>query len=305
MVCLDNKNLLRLECNGPSGPHHYLCRDCLTKLRQFSAPEEDSFPFVPPRQIKWKICPTCRKPIKRASRYNALLRHPGGESATESARREADPEAHRGYLPETELQDEDFEREQSAARAARFARSLMEFDDNIRRLEQERAQIVSDIANVEGELQQVNAEIQANNPQENNNRFFTIATLVCGCAIVVYKIICITAPSLAPLIGGGDNEINETIDISNGIGVIYIGKSEGMIGLWWSTIQKNGNILNILISNEKQYKKLLETYKFTTNPPIQIATIIEEVTKLTEKDVKKGGSRRKWKLRKRSSRRKK
>jgi hypothetical protein len=214
-------------------------------------------------------------------------------------------------LPETELQDDDFAREQSYARAADFARDLMEFDNNIRRLEQERAQIVSDIANERRDLNQLhaNAGMQANViPEENNNRFLTIATLVCGCAITAYYIISTTAPLVigAPLIGG-DNEINETnkeIDRSNGIGVIYIGYSEGMFGLWWSTIQKDGTILNILINTEEQYKKLLETYKFTTKPEINIATQILEVAKLNKKETKKGGSRNKRKMKRRSSRRK-
>lgn len=303
-VCLDNRNLLRLECNGPRGTHHYLCRDCLMKLRQFSEQEEDSFRFNPPRYIKWKKCPTCRGPIKRASRYNALLRHPGGETREESERREADPEAHRGYLQETELQDEEFARDQSNLRISVFARELMDFDNNIRRLEQERGQLVREVANAERQLNQVNNQL---NPRENNNRFFEIATLVCGCAIIVYHILCITTPLItAQFIGGGDNENNKKIDRSNSIGVIYIGLSEGIFGVWWSTIQNNGTILNILINNEDQYQKLLETYKFTTNPQINIATQMLEVTKLnTNKTyIKKAGSRKKRKMKRRSSRQK-
>jgi hypothetical protein len=322
-VCLDERNLLRLECNGHQ--HHYLCRDCLMKLRQFSPEEPDSFLFVPPRQIKWKLCPTCRQPIKRASRYNALLRHSGGESAEE----------HRGYLPETELQDDDFARQQYGVRAAEFNRSLIEFEVNIMRLERERAQIVSDIANVEGRivdllnnpppLEPPREEPQQQLDQPENNRFTAITTLVSGCAIIAYYIVSFTNPIVpSSFVGGGDNEINETkkeIDRSNGIGVIYIGYSEGNFGLWWSTIQKDGTILNILINAEKQYNKLLGTYKFEPKTVFKISDIIKivqfsnisEIIKYLNKfdklnankiDTNKGGSCKKRKMKKRSSRRK-
>jgi hypothetical protein len=298
-VCLENKNLLRLECNGRGGQHHYLCSDCLMQLRQFSQPEPDSFQFVPPRQVKWKLCPTCRKPIKRASHYNFLLRHSRRETSEEYHRREADPTARRGYLPETDLQDEEFAREQSNRSVNELINMMIQLDaarDNVVRLEGERQQIIQEINQ---------QQIQQN--QEQNNRYAAIAALVVAGGIIVYRILCITGPLIAPLIGG-DNENKMEIDRSNGIGVIYIGYSEGVFGVWWSTIQSSGTILNILINNEEQYKKLLDTYKFTTNPEIDIAMQILEVTKLnqgdTNNELKKGGTRNKRKMKRRSSRRK-
>ena len=309
-VCLDNKNLLRLECNGPRGTHHYLCRDCLMKLQQFTPPEPDSFPFQPPHHIRWKICPTCRGPIKRASRYNVLLRHPAGETAQERQRRQADPEAHRGYLPETDLQDEEFAREQYLERIAPLAQSLIDLDNANRRslvAEAELAQVQA----------QVDAHAEAINQNNNSQRIAGIAWLIVAAGIIVYSFVSTTMISTS--VGGGTTdrmETNQKIQEAKGLGAIYIGRSEGTFGLWWSVVLPDGFPLNIRINNKKQYKELLEKYGFTTKQDFDIDDELDKVSKLNQQnsvDTKNvvtgggetGGSRKKRRRKQRVSRRKK
>jgi hypothetical protein len=320
MVCLDNKNLLRLECNGLGETYHYICRDCLMKLRQFSAPENDAFQFNPLLQVKWKLCPTCRAPIKRASRFNALLRGPvpssldtAGESVDEAKRQR---EAHRGYLPVTDLQDEVFARDQYFARMAPLAQSLIELDNANREVIQAQGNVAQAEAELQ-DLQRQNARAQAHvqalaqaedNPNENDNqRIRGLAWLIVAAGIIFHTGVSITG---LPMNGGtADNkETTNKIQEAKGLGVIYIGRSEGTFGLWWSVVLTDGFPLNILISNEEQYKKLLKKYNFTTKQKFVIEDKLNKVSELNENKLVheniQGGSRRKRKMKKRASRRK-
>jgi hypothetical protein len=332
MVCLDNKPLLRLECNGLGETYHYICRDCLMKLRQFSAPVDDAFPFQPRLQVKWKLCPTCRAPIKRASRYNALLRGPvalsldPADESVEGAKRRR--EAHRGYLPVTELQDEEFARQQYFARMAPLAQSLIDLDNANRGVIQARgevAQVQAEIRDLEQEHAQAQAEAEArvralaeapveveDNPN-NDQRIRGLAWLIVAAGIIFHTGISITGFNMNR--GGGTTD-NIELEKSKGLGVIYIGRSEGTFDLWWSVVMTDGIPLSILITSEKQYEKLLEKYKFTTKQDFVIKDELDKVSELNKQQIKsldkikdeingeKGGSRRKRKMKKRSSRRK-
>jgi hypothetical protein len=323
-VCLDERNLLRLECNGLGETYHYICRDCLMKLRQFSAPVDDAFPFQPRLQVKWKLCPTCRAPIKRASRFNALLRGPvalsldPADESVEGAKRRR--EAHRGYLPVTDLQDEDFAREQYFARIAPLAQSLIDLDNANREVIQARGEVEQ----AEAELQrlqraqaQAQAEAQAQaqaNPNENDSqRIGALSWLIVASGIIVYALV---SSTVFPMSGGtADNtETTNKIQQAKGLGVIYIGRSEGTFGLWWSVVLTDGIPLNILISNGEQYEKLVKEYKFTTKQIFDIGKQLSIASDLNKNQLvdetkivdtnKSGGSRRKRKMKKRSSRRK-